>query len=436
LKRKGSSLNTQNKNFNTKMMSKKRGTIFYGWWIVGACFLISMYLMGVIHFGFTAVFQPIASEFGWSFALISLAASIRGMETGFLAPVVGLLIDRWGPKKLLIIGIIISGLSMVLLSRINSLATFYGTYILTAAGISACSTIVPMTVAANWFRRKVSVATGIVVAGTAAGGLLVPLVTRLVDALGWRMAMMYLGIGAWVVFLPLTLLVRHKPEQYGLLPDGDSPADIVSKESKMPVPITETQISVKQVLKTRTFWHIAIGMTCHLFVISSLLTHVIPYLTTLGIPRSTSSLMASVIALGNVIGRLSFGWLGDRFDKRRISASGFALLGLGVFLFGYGAAGTWLLIPAIILIGIGYGGPVPMIPALIREYFGNNRMGSILGFVMGVMTLGSIAGPPLAGWVYDIWGNYQGAWLAFAAVVIIGMFSILTTPPAGSKKIA
>ncbi len=105
-------------------VNRNPSRVFYGWWVVGASFFISLYTGGVVFFGFTAVFEPIADEFGWSYAQISLAASIQGLEAGLLAPVTGLLVDRWGPRKLIFGGAIISGLGLILLSRITSLAMF------------------------------------------------------------------------------------------------------------------------------------------------------------------------------------------------------------------------------------------------------------------------------------------------------------------------
>jgi MFS family permease len=414
-------------------MNLKNCKVFYGWWIVGACLLISMYTAGVVFFGFTAIFEPIANEFGWSYTKVSFAASIRGLETGFLVPLVGLLVDRLGPRKLLFAGATIIGLGLLLLGRINSLTMFYGVFILIAAGMSTCTGVVLQTVVGNWFRGKVSIATGIVVSGVALGGLLVPLVTRIIDIFEWRAAMAILGLGAWGILLPLSLLVRHKPEQYGYLPDGDVNGKPVSSEGVTLAQSTGGQIGVRQALKSRAFWHISLGLACHYLAINAVTTHVMPYLSTIGIARSTSSLVAGAIPLTSIFGRLSFGWFGDRFDKRWVTALGFALASLGMLFFGYAATvGTWVLIPFLILFGIGYGGPVPMLSALMREYFGRVRLGTILGLAMGVGWLGGIVGPPLAGWVFENFGSYQGAWFASAGLVIAGMVSLVTIPSAGN----
>jgi MFS family permease len=162
-----------------------------------------------------------------------------------------------------------------------------------------------------------------------------------------------------------------------------------------------------------------------------------PYLSTVGVARSTSSLVASAISLASIFGRLSFGWFGDRYDKRWVTSIGFAVTILGTLLLGYTAttARTWLLVLFVVFFGIGFGAPIPMTSALVREYFGRVRLGTIIGLVMGVMMVGQIAGPPLAGWVFDTYGSYQGAWFAFAGVIVFGIVSLLTAPSANQRML-
>ena len=384
--------------------------------------------------GFTAVFEPIASDFGWSYAQVSFAASLRGLEMSLLAPIVGLLMYRWGPRRLVFAGAVIIGLGLLLLSRINSLAAFYGVFILIGIGKSTCIGVVPIATVGNWFQRKATLATGILVSGTAVGGLMVLLATRLIDIFEWRTAMAILGFGAWGILLPLSLLFRHKPEQYGYLPDGDLHRKLPASEGQSSAQGNELDIGVKQVLKSSAFWHIAMGFMCHILVMNAVITHVMPYLSSIGFTRSFSSLVASAIPLASIVGRLSFGWLGDKFDKRRVTALGFVLASLGLLSFGYVAtARTWMFVPFLVFVGLGYGGPIPMMPALLREYFGRVRLATVLGLVMGVAALGGVVGPLLAGLAFDKLGSYQVAWLGFAGLVVVGMISLITTPSVGNE---
>ncbi len=414
--------------------SKKRYTPFYGWWVVGASFLIALYTGGVIFYGFTAIFKPLANEFGWSYTQISLATSLRGFEMGLLAPLVGLVVNRWGPRRLIFGGAIFIGIGLMLLSRVNSLGTFYGAFLVIAIGMSAVSSTVLLTAVVNWFREKVAIATGIVVSGYAIGGVLVPIVTVMIDKYEWRTAMIILGLCTLVITLPLSLLIRHKPEQYGYLPDGNVSSPVIVDESSISGRSTKVDISTREAATRSVFWHIALASMCHMLVTSAVVTHVMPYITSVGISRLVSSLAAGSITLASIGGRLGFGWLGDRFDKRRLAAIGFALMALGLLFFGGLITGwTWLLLPFTVLFSTGWGGSITMRAILLREYFGRSRFGKIYGFVMGVAMLGAIAGAPLAGWVFDTWGTYQWVWFAFAGLSVAALVIVLTTPPVQNK---
>lgn len=412
------------------MGSKK---IFYGWWVLGALFLITGYIHGVVSFGFTSVFKPVADEFGWSYARVSIAASIRGLEIGLLAPLVGLLLDRIGPRKLIFTGVLITGFGLIFLSRIHSLWAFYAAFALIAVGDSTCIGVLPITVTGYWFHRRVSLATGIVVCGSAAGGLLVPIVTMVIDTFGWRTAMVVFGAATWLILLSLSIFVRHKPEHYGLLPDGIGKGNTVKGYGALAQPPSnDDDLSVWQALRTREFWHIQTAFMCHVLAIYAVLTHIMPYLSSIGIPRSIGSIAAGAIPVVSIAGRLGFGWLGDQQDKRWISAIGIGLTGISFLGFAFlDRFGTWFLAPLIILLSIGYGGPVPMIPALLREYFGRNHLGSIVGFSQGLAMVSCITGQPLAGFVFDTYGRYDTAWLAFAVVNFLGVLSILSAQKSG-----
>jgi len=404
--------------------------VFYGWWIVVACFFISLYTGGVVFYGFTAFFEPLADKFDWSYAQISFAASLRGMEAGLLAPLVGILVDRWGSRRLLVGGTIISTLGLILLSRTASLAMFYGAFLLLAVGMSICSSTVLMTAVAHWFRTKIGIATGIMASGYGFSGLLVPVIVRLIDTYDWQRALTILAIGMLALCLPLSLVVRHKPEQYGYQPDGEAQGTLTSSNNSAQAKPTELSIGTRQALKSRTFWHIALSLLCQAMIVSAVVTHIMPYLTSIHMTRANSGLIASVLSLVSIAGRLGLGWLGDRFDKRRIMGIAFAMMCGGLLCFGFASSeATRVLTPFLILFGIGYGGNNTLRASVIREFFGRSNFGAIHGFVLGIIALGSIAGPPLAGWVFDNWGRYQPIWLVFAGLAVIAMLTAVTIPP-------
>jgi sugar phosphate permease len=416
--------------------NRKTPRIFYGWWIVGACFVIALYTAGVVFYGFTTIFEPIANEFGWSYTQISIAASIRGLEAGLLAPLVGMLVDRWGPRRLIFSGVFLTSLGLILLSRVTSLGMFYVAFVLISVGISNYGISVTATAVAQWFRRKVGLATGIMVCGYGAAGFLVPVMVRLIDLYDWRTTVFILGLGMLVIGLPISLLVRQKPEQYGYLPDGEVSDTVMADEVLDRSPDSEVSIGVGQAMRSRTFWHIALGLIPQFVAVGAVITHIMPYFSSMGISRSMSGLVTTAVPLLSIGGRFGFGWLGDKFNKRRkhLAAGALTMLALGLILLEYtSVVGTGLVVPFLIFFGFGYGGNITMVGILLREYFGRGSFGTIIGFIWGILMLGNVVGPPLAGWIFDNWGSYQGAWLVMAGLTIMGAIIMLTTPPVSRK---
>jgi MFS family permease len=418
----------------TMHLSWKPPRLFYGWWVTGACFLIALYTGGAIHYGFTAMFEPIANEFGWSYAQVSLAASLRGMEVGLLAPFMGVFVDRWGARRLMAIGAVITTLGLMLLSHASSLGTFYGAFILVAIGVSTCSSTVLMTAVGNWFKERLGIATGIMASGFGFGGLLVPVVVRLIDMHGWRFAIDVLALGMLIICLPLSLLVRHKPEQYGYVPDGGKNLIVKSNGLNEPAISHEADIKPRQAVQSSTFWHIALALMCQSLMVSAVVTHVMPYLGSIGFARGTSGLVASAIPLASISGRVGLGWLGDRLDRRWVAAGSFAMMSLGLLSFGFASVRhAWLLVLFLILFGAGYGGNNVLRASLIRGSFGRSNFGTIHGFTMGITMLGTIAGSPLAAHAFDVQGSYGGIWFVFAGLAIAALVMMATTPPSGTK---
>jgi len=292
-----------------------------------------------------------------------------------------------------------------------------------------------MSAVANWFRRKISIATGIMTCGFGFSGLLVPVLVRLIDIYGWRTAMGILAMGMIAICLPLSLLVRHKPERYGYLPDGEVSGAVIGDKRCVPAQTLGVDVRAKQALRSSAFWHIALALMCQSMALGAVITHVMPYLSSIGIARATSSLVASAIPLASIGGRLGCGWLGDKLDSRRVTAVAFALLSLGLLFFGCTSTGAaWLLVPFFVLFGIGYGGNNTLRASLIREFFGRSNFGTIHGFMIAVMMLGSITGPLLAGQVFDNCGSYKLIWFVFAGLAVGALFMVATTPHQYSQK--
>ena len=403
-------------------MSKK---IFYGWWIVLACSLLGLYVGGIVFFGFTAFFEPIREEFGWSYTQISFAASLRGLEMGIFSPLVGLLVDRFGPRKLILWGTITVGFGLILLSLTQSLAMFYACFLLLGFGAGGCTSVVSMTAVANWFHRRIGLALGLMGSGIGAGGLMVMLIVGLIDLYQWRPTLIILGLGMWALGIPSSLVVRHRPEHYGYVPDGDVSSPRVQGHE---IQDKGVEIGLKEALKMRAFLYLNIAEALRLMTLMAVFTHVMPYLNSVGMPRSTAGLVAGTIPLIGIIGRFGLGWLGDIFDKRHVMAAALGLISVGMLAFGYMHV-KWVILPFLLFFPLGHGGSMVLRGSILREYFGRDAFGKMIGIIMGSGAIGGIIGPTLAGWVFDTQGSYHPIWLFFCGLSGLTTVLILRIRP-------
>ena len=395
--------------------------VFYGWWIVGACFLILFYVGGVVFYGFTAFFEPIRRDFGWSYAQISFAASLRGMEMGLFAPLVGFFVDRFGSRTLIFMGMIVVGFGLILLSQTQSLAMFYGSSLLIAFGAGGCTLVVTMAVVANWFRKKVGIALGVMMSGVGASGLLVTLIVQLIDLYNWRTTLIILGVGMWILGIPLSFVIRNRPEKYGYLPDGG-----VSREpdAGFEAKAKAVEIGLGEALRKRAFWYLNIGEAIRMLTVSAVIIHVMPYLSSVGIPRATAGMVAGAIPLFSIAGRFGFGWLGDVFVKRHVLAWTFGLISAGMLAF-CSMSAIWIILVFLLIFPPGYGGSIVLRGAILREYFGRYSFGKIVGVTIGSASIGGIIGPTLAGWIFDTLGDYHAVWLGFCGLDCLAIWLIL-----------
>ena len=402
--------------------------LFYGWWIVLACGVLQFCGAGFFYYGLSVFFLPLTNEFGWSRALTSSAFSLHRLEGGLVAPLVGYAFDKLGPRKLAVFGVTMLGLGYLILSQANSFGAFAVSVLVMSLGYSCGFTANTMSTVANWFIRKRATALGYVFAGSGSGGLLVPLIALSVDSNGWRLPALGLGILTLAIGLPLALVLRHRPEDCSLLPDGDPPQHRpppgrVGPVLKLPLtgtPHHEHAVTARAALRTRAFWLLAAATSLVAIAQSALVVHAIPFLTGVGLPAPIAATAISAMSVISVGGRIAFGYIGDRFQKRHMLALVLGLQGLGILAFSV-VSQAWHLIPFLALFAPGYGGAYPMRPALQGELFGRRHFGTVQGFLLGCNAFAGVIGPIFAGWMFDALGDYR---LAFQLLGIIALLSI------------
>jgi len=397
--------------------------IFFGWYIVAAALVLTTYNSAMFIYGFTAFLTPIAATFGWTFAQLSLASSIRGLETGALDPFIGMAADRWPAKRLIFIGIIILVLGIMFISQATNLAMYYVGFMIVGLGGAISITMVPTTVIARWFKGNIGKANGILAAGFAIGGLFAPLIVKGIDTFGWQNLMLYMAGGILILGLPLSFVFRNRPEDYGLLPDGKAPVDAKGLSTY------DLGMDRKQALKTRAFWYIGISQMFQMGAMQSVALHQMPYLTSLGLQRANAAVAITIFSLVGLIARLLYGFLADIFPKKYILAISNGIITAGLIVFGLldGSSFTFVVLFAVIY-GIGAGGATPLRAPIIRDYFGVKHFGTIYGVLTLFMMFGGVVCAPLTGWVFDIRGVYDPIWFVYAGLTAMGTGLLLLLP--------
>jgi sugar phosphate permease len=393
-----------------------RAGIFFGWWVVFASAGIVFLTGGTFFYGFSALFNPLVREFGWSRAAVSFAFSLRTEVGGIAAPVVGFTVDRVGPRRLMVIGVVIVALGFFLLSRTQSLWMFYGSVMVIAIGMSAAAGPVGMVAVAYWFRRRRGRALAFLAVGTGASGVMVLVLAWLIAAFEWRNALVIMAVVQLVVCLPLAFSIRDRPEDIGLYPDGEPPDPGGEKEQAAARDLAQSEgLTVRQALGSSAFWRLAVAVSLGNLGAMAIIVHQIPFLTgSVGLSEGAAAALVTGMTLVGVAGRFGFGYVADFTDKRFVMTGAYAMLALSVLLFAT-VYETWQVFPALILFGLGWGGIIPVRPALQADVFGLRAFGAIQGLVFTIATVGALIGPVFAGWMYDQTESYRLAFVILAA---------------------
>ena len=404
--------------------NRQKPRIFYGWYIVAASIVLNSYIGMSIWQGFTAFFLPILRDFGVSRTLLSGAFSIRQVESGFLSPLVGYIIDRTSPRKVIIIGILMSGLGLILTGLSTNIINFYLAFILMSAGVSFSNHSVAWSVmVTRWFNKKRGRATGLTFMGGAFGGPSLIFIAILLESYGWRSSVIILGIGMWVIGIPLALVARSRPEDYGYLPDGDTEIDS-EIETKNAVQQNDTYFTLKQAMSSKYFWGIIAIFGTQSVSIQGILTHQIAYLEGIGFSTTIAASTVAIYFGVSGIGRFVVGFLTDRFDWQGVFIAmvigqviGLLMLA-NVSVYSHAAA-------AALVMGFSHGMMVPIRLIISSKLFGTNNLGSIWGTVDGITLALGVVGPVYLGWTFDTFGSYVPALYVLSFVLFTAIPMIL-----------
>ena len=409
----------------------RRPVVFYGWYIVAAALIGQFISAGTQAYAVGAFLKPMISDLGWSREEFSLVQTISVTVGGLLGFVIGGMIDRRGPRLLMFIGGIVTGITVMLTSQVHELWQFYLIRgVGQAIGLAMVGNLVVNVTVAKWFVVRRGMAVAIASLGISLGGVIMtPLVTWWVDAYGWRTAWVLLGILIWVLALPSALIMRRTPEDVGLLPDGltRDEAAKYSARTKRASAVSEVQWSRRDALHTSAIWLIIVGYGSATLGLGALLFHMIPFLTDSGVSRATAALLFAVFSWSALLCKFIWGPLMDRFHARSLSAFGFAISAISIAaLVMAGESGSGLFMAfALIAYGFGIGGIAPLQETVWASYFGRAHLGQIRAVAMPFTIFFSAGGPFLGGALFDRTGSYNSAFLIFSAFSALAFVALL-----------
>ena len=417
--------------------AQQRPKVFYGWYIVGAGFLTQLMLGMLMFHSFGTYVTLMQADFGWSRTTFSIAFAMQRAESGILGPFQGWAIDTYGPRRIMMVGMVLFAAGFMMLSQVQTIWTFYIAFMLIAVGASLSSFLSLVVAVVNWFRKRRTMALGLLSLGFAVGGFAATPTALIIEGIGWRSGAFISGLIVLVLGIPLARVVRHRPEDHGLLPDGapsraslaDDPDDPDDEEDE------EFGMGTREALRTPAFWLLSFGQASALLVIGALMVHLVVYIhEDLGFGLGLAAFAITVQTIGQVAGQLAGAYFGDRWPKRPLIVG--ALLGHALAILVLAFASTLLLVyVAVAINGTAWGLRAPLQMAIRADYFGRKSFGTIMGFSSLVIMSGMIVGPTFAGVMYDRTGSYQLSFIVLAVFASLGaVLFAFARPPAGSPS--
>ncbi len=424
----------------THTVKSGRPRIFFGWYMVAASVVTNTIFSAAYFQGFGVLIIPIERAFGWDRWVISAAMSLRQLESGIVSPAVGFLLDRFSARKLIFWSAVISGVGFIGLGFTTGVVMFFLCFVVISLGASGVSHAVTWPVIiSRWFRRNRGLATGLAVTGPIFGSPLVIMNTQIEAAYGWRIVLF--GYGALILLgvTLLSMLVRDRPEPYGLRPDGDPPEESASVErSASPLRRrTDAGLTLHAVFRTKEFWLFTSYLSGTFAVNSAVQGHMIPYFQQdIGLTATWAAVVMSMVFIISGIGRIGGGYLLDRMDYRVVLAVVAAMMGFALLYLQVVAVKTvWATFPFAMMFGISFGCLVPMRGAVGSIMFGTRAIGKILGLLQGGPIAAGVVGPLVMGLIFDLHGNYSAAiWGLIAISALMVPLSLAMASPAELAK--
>ena len=405
--------------------------LYLGWRMIAVSCTIRVLGGGLHAYGLSVFFLPVTHELGLTRTATSLVFSLARAQGAIEGPIAGYCIDRYGPRPVMAIAILLAGIGYLLLAGVQSYAALLLVYMgVISLSYQAGFMDATMAVANTWFIRKRALAMSITSGSIALGGaLLTPILAYAVHAWGWRNASFGAGIVFLIAGLPLAFLIHRSPESLGLLPDGDPPEQETSpagNDRQTAATAFLGEFSLGETLRAPQFWLLAFATTFRVICSSAVLVHFVPILVWKGYTEQQGAFFLGVIAFTGMPTHLLIGWLGDKIYKPHLMAAVMILGSLSVYFLFVGED-PWRLWISVLLFSV-FEGLFPVTWATVGDFFGRRNFAKIRGAMSFLYTWGSVIGPVLAGATYDRTKSYQALfWTLFAlcwltALLYVGLF--------------
>ena len=408
----------------------RRVPFYYGWIIVLGAFLCSFVYGTMGGWGFSVYMTPMSTEMGWSRTALVFGLTLSSISSAFLGPKFGVLVDKYGPSKLILVTALTGGFASLLMSRVQELWQFYVLFVIAGSVGGGVLHVAAQATVTKWFVRLRGRAVALsALGGAAPGALLTPLITFIVINSGWRAGWLLSTLLFLTVMLPVSFFMLRKPEDVGLLPDGAKTQDQVTAASHKRAHESKHQWTRAEALQTRTLWLLVASFVASGVAISGVILHEISFITDRGYSQAVAASVLSTHAGMAMVLRLPWGMVMERIPVRY----GMALIYSGCAL----AIVVLLLAPSqpfLYVFGFLYGGSIAGAAVtqglILANYYGREHIGSIQGAISPITIFGHAGGPLLVAFMRDQLGSYTAAWIWMLVMFLISVaLAILAKPP-------
>jgi MFS family permease len=382
------------------------------WTIAGIGLVILMVTNGLTATAISVFDESLLAEFGWSRGELKFRDFLNFGVVALFAPLGGLMLDRFGARRLLVVGCVALSAAYAAYSRLETLWQMYAIHIVFALALLTAGTMVVIVLVSSWFVARRGVAIGIALVGTSAGSFVFsPLNAVLIEKLGWRQAFLVEAALPLVVLALVLLLVRNSPTEVG--------GAAVGVAAGGPDP-RSTGVEFRDALRTRSFWAIGLSGFLMYYSILAIFGHLFLHMRGLGYAPKVAASALSLLALLAMFGKLGSGWLADRIDRHKVFLGCLVLMLIGVAGLATMKSGAWVW-ASVTVIGFGWGGLFTLYNMLTVSNFGLKAIGKINGSISSMESLGGGLGIWLTGRLFDVWGSYEVPFLVLLGCVALGL---------------